>query len=81
MPDGCPGRLSGGAIAAHWITFLSMFTCTLFLGYSSWTAKGPSSKQRYFAGYNEVRPYLIRKEFQFKKLLAMKFTARILLHY
>jgi hypothetical protein len=30
-----------------------MFTCTLFLGYSSWTAKGPSSKQRYFAGYNE----------------------------
>ena len=49
-----PGRLSGGAIAAHWITFLSMFACTLFLGYSSWTAKGPSSKQRYFAGYNEV---------------------------
>ncbi|KAJ1486255.1 hypothetical protein T484DRAFT_1891032 [Baffinella frigidus] len=48
-----PTRLSGGAIAAHWITFLSMFSCTLFLGYSSWTAKGPSSKQRYFAGYNE----------------------------
>ena len=47
-------RLSGGAVAAHWITFISMFSCTLFLGYSSWTAKGPSSKQRYFAGYNEV---------------------------
>ncbi|KAJ1468277.1 hypothetical protein T484DRAFT_1920596 [Baffinella frigidus] len=48
-----PTRLSGASIAAHWITFISMFSCTLFLGYSSWTAKGPSSKQRYFAGYNE----------------------------
>jgi bacteriorhodopsin len=40
-------------MAAHWITFISMFACTLFLGYTSWTAKGPSSKQRYFAGYHE----------------------------
>lgn len=48
-----PTRLSGAAMAAHWITFISMFACTLFLGYTSWTAKGPSSKQRYFAGYHE----------------------------
>jgi hypothetical protein len=53
LKGACARRLSGAAVAAHWITFFSMFTCTLFLGYSSWKAKGPSSKQRYFAGYNE----------------------------
>lgn len=38
---------------AHWIAFLVLVGCTLFLMRDSWKAKGPRGKERWYAGYHE----------------------------
>mmetsp|Transcript_49757 Transcript_49757/g.117244 ORF Transcript_49757/g.117244 Transcript_49757/m.117244 type:complete len:536 (-) Transcript_49757:425-2032(-) len=41
------------AKGAHWITFVVLVCCTMFLFRDSWKAKGPSGRERFFAGYHE----------------------------
>nr|AHH02121.1 protein 107 [synthetic construct] len=48
-----PNTLSDTAIGAHWLTFLALLACTVFLAYESFAAKGPSGREKFFAGYHE----------------------------
>mmetsp|Transcript_62584 Transcript_62584/g.147177 ORF Transcript_62584/g.147177 Transcript_62584/m.147177 type:complete len:422 (+) Transcript_62584:99-1364(+) len=48
-----PTTFGSAAIVAHWITFLFLTLCTMYLARDSWTAKGPGGKELYFAGYHE----------------------------
>jgi len=41
------------AIMAHWVTFLFLFVCTMYLARDSWTARGPGGRERWYAGYHE----------------------------
>jgi len=48
-----PCTFGTSAIMAHWVTFLFLCVCTLYLARDSWTARGPGRKERWYAGYHE----------------------------
>jgi len=48
-----PSTLSSVAVFSHWVAFIILFGCTLFLASESWRSKGPSGREVFYAGYRE----------------------------
>lgn len=46
-------KLNSVAIGAHWSCFIVLTITTFYLGYESWTSRGPSKRTSFYAGYQE----------------------------
>nr|AHH02129.1 protein 109 [synthetic construct] len=48
-----PANYVGSTMIAHWITFLVLSACTMYLARDSFANRGPRGNTAYYSGYNE----------------------------